>query len=296
MALVAQLQDVWRAQLEKYLLVQPVFADTLCNRNYEADLKKDKNVKIVSVGRITAGALAALTDPWVWGKLDTTNQNFTADQTAEVHQLVEPLDQLGSALNLIDEVSRETALATRLRQDSFIASLHTAIVTNVYGDDANPITVGFDAAAGEILPSVAMTILQQKAAESNANVSVFNTVVPVWLASYLNQELGTRFTSVGDSALAAGVVPGEPLKIAVGGFSKIVPSNNVYNTAGAKYKIMCGNPSQSITFAEALTVSETGKIIEGYGDFVKSLVIYGGKAPFEKAMSLGTFNKGTARQ
>lgn len=301
MALIAQLQQVWRAQVENYLLVKPIFQDVLCNTNYEADLKTNKTVNIISMPELTGRSYTvnqynASPTGWTWDKATTTSQTFQADQTWEIHPNVDPLEQMGSAIKLIDELAIRVTRALRLAHDTYIASLHTGITTNVYGNDGTPIIVGFDSNALEVLPSVAMAKLQRLAAENNADVSTFNTVVPIWLASMLNQELGMRWSSVGDSALGAGVVPGEAMKISLAGYSKIVPSNNVYNTAGAGYKIMAGNPHDSITFAEALTVNETGVVQQGYGDFIKMLNIYGAKIPQQGSMSLGTFTEGTSRR
>ena len=301
MALIAQLQEVWRAQLEKYLLVNPVYVDVLCNRNYEADLKNNKTVNIISIPELTGRTYTANqynvspTD-WIWDKATTTSQTFQADQTFEIHPNVDPLEQYGSAIKLIDEIAVRVARALRLAQDTYISGLHTGVTTNVYGTNAAPIVVGFDKTKNEILPTVAMAQLQRLAAGNDADVSVFKTVVPVWLAQMINEQLGTHFTPMGDKATSSGVRPGVPLEVGVGGFDAIVPSNNVaYDTTTGTnaYKIMAGNPSSGITFAEAVTVSETGKVQAGYGDYIKMLNVYGGKIPVQGQMSLGTFIEGT---
>jgi hypothetical protein len=301
MALIAQLQEIWRAQLEKYLLVNPVFVDVLCNRNYEADLKNNKTVHIISIPELTGRTYSVnqynvSPNDWVWDKASTTSQTFQAGQTFEIHPNVDPLEQYGSAIKLIDEIAVRVARALRLAQDTYISGLHTGITTNTYGTNAAPIVVGFNKAGNETLPTLALSQLQRLAASSNADVSVFKTVVPVWFAQMLNEQLGQHFTPMGDKATASGVRPGVPMEVGVGGFDAIVPSNNVaYDTTTGvnAYKVMAGNPSSSITFAEAVTVSETGKVQAGYGDYIKMLNVYGGLIPVQGQMSLGTFVEGT---
>ena len=74
---------------------------------------------------------------------------------------------------------------------------------------------------------------------------------------------------MGDRRLANGEV-GE-----AAGFS-ILKSNNVPNTAGAKYKIFAGH-SMATTYVEQVLDVQTYKPEKRFGDAVKGLHVYGAK-------------------
>ena len=294
MALTAQVAQAWKERIEAYLNKAAVFANALTNNHYEGDLKGNGTLNIVSIGEVTVGTYTGA--DVTFDDLATTGITFTADQMNYFAFQVPDYIQQKSMIGLLNGGSKKAADAMVRKADDYLASLHSTITTNVYGDDTTPITVGFDTTGGEVLPSVALAELQLLLATANADQSNVKTVVPAWLASYLLMEFGIRNTTGGDSASKVGVNIGKLNLPPIAGFSEIWVSNNVANTASAKYKIMAGTPESSITYASALEKVETGRVQANFADFVKGLQIYGAKIPYETQMALGTFNQGTARQ
>ncbi len=293
-ALTANLTQAWKERIEAYLQKFPIFLQAITNKHYEGEIKSNVTLNIVSVGEISVSTYTGADISF--DTMATTGITFTADQKKSFSFQVLDTDKIGSMLDLINSGSKKAAQAMARTVDDFIAGLYTQITSNVYGTDVSPITVGFDTTVGEILPSVALATIMEILAEANADQSGVNTVVPPWMASYLLQEFGRRFTQGGDSAGQAGVNIGKLDLPPIAGFKEIWVSNNVHNTAGTLYKVMAGTPDAAITFGMALDLVETGRLQNNFGSYVKGLNVYGGKVPFEPHMALGTFNKGTARQ
>ncbi len=298
MALTAQLVTIWRARIESYLDTLSVYKDALCNTHYEGDLKENATLKILTMGDVAESAYTGGWSDGDFAKLATTSQDFTLDQKRKILFAVPDTDQQGSAgYRLLDEGSKRAAYAVSNKRDQFIASLYTQITTNVVGSDGSPVTVGFNTGAGEVLPSVFMATLIETMSGNNADMSQPQAVVPVWLGSYLYQEFSSKFTSGGDQASTYGALPGKMQGLAnnAGGFANIYISNNTPNTASTLYKVMAATPGVGITFASAIDKMEGGRMQNDFADYIKGLFVYGGKAPFEGHMGLGTINKGTAK-
>lgn len=293
MALTAQLLETWKPRAEAYTDKKAVFVQALCNRNYEGEAKENATVHILTVGDVSVSTYSGGWNDSDFASLSTTKVDFSVDQKDKILFRVNDTDQLGSAIKLLDNGMERAAVAIALEVDAFIAGKHSEITTNVYGSDASPIVVGFDSGSGEVLPSRALSRLQRKLAESNADQDAPNVVVPAWLADALLVELGVnRATALGDQLSRLGVTTGLLQGVTAGGFSQIYVSNNVVNTASAKYKVMAGTPKSAITFASAIDKLESGRIQNDFADFVKGLYVYGAKVPFETHMALGTFDAG----
>lgn len=293
-ALTANLTQAWKERIEAYLVKAPIFLQALTNKHYEGEVKSNATLNIISVGEISTGTYTGA--DIAFDTMATTGVTFTADQKKYFGFQVLDTDKIGSMLDLVNSGSRKAAEAMARTVDDYLATLHSTITTSVYGTTVSPIIVGFDSVAGEVLPSVALSVLTQKMAEANADQSNPQAVVPPWFASYLLMEFGIRNTVGGDSAAKVGVNIGKLDMPPIAGFGGIFVSNNVANTAGAAYKIMAGTPDSSITFGMALENVEAGRLQNNFGSFVKGLNVYGAKIPFEAHMALGTFNIGTARQ
>lgn len=302
----------WARRVESYL-TQPitVFREALSNNHYEGDVKGKASLKIRSFGEITYGDY---TGPWndnQWQTLVETEQTLSVDQVKYSNFLVPDPDTTTTEANLVEEGSMKLAYQVSRMYDDYIATEYTQIVTNQYGASGagawsgaggqsgnGPIIVGFNATANEVLPSVALSNIYEMLVANNADLSSVHSVIPPWLGNFLLQELGIRFTPTGDEALKANYQGGYKLPIPnqmVSGFAGLWVSNLVPNTNNAEYRIMCGSPSSSITFASHLETIETVRIQNGFGTGVKALSVFGSKVPFEGHMGLGTFNRGSAR-
>jgi hypothetical protein len=109
--------------------------------------------------------------------------------------------------------------------------------------------------------------------------------VPAWFHGLLLKD--DRFvrsgTMAGDRRLANGEV-GE-----AAGFT-ILNSNNVPQTAGAKYKIIAGH-AQATSYVEQVLDVQTYKPEKRFGDAVKGLHVYGAKVVRPSALACLIANK-----
>ena len=71
---------------------------------------------------------------------------------------------------------------------------------------------------------------------------------------------------------------------------EIMVSNNVPNTAGAKYKVLAGHRI-AWSYASQVTKVEAYRPESRFADAVKGLHIYGGKVVRPNCLAVGTFSK-----
>jgi hypothetical protein len=293
MALTAHKPTAWKYQIEQKFRNLPIFEQALCNNHYEGELKKNATLEIVSIGNVTTTPYTGAWDLSTVSSLATTKQSFEVDQSDTVIFRVKLMDDVQGMLNLMQLGTVEAAEAMSLTKDTYLSGFHTSITTNLVGSDGAPETVGFDQAAGNILPSRFLSAMYTKMAESNAKQQGANIVVPVWLGSMILQELQGRNTQLGDSNVASGVTTGLLPGVKMGGFAGIYVSNNVDNTAGSLYKIMAGAPDHSITTASVIDLVRFVDIPNDFAQDFNMLAYHGAKVPFEKHMALGTVNIGS---
>ena len=162
---------------------------------------------------------------------------------------------------------RRSAWKLRDAADSYIAGLMDVAVPagNTIGTLAEPIDPTADTAYEYLVD------LGVKLDEANTPLNGRFCVVPAWFHGLLLKD--DRFINAGtlrsDRALSNGAV-GE-----AAGFT-ILKSNNVPNTAGAKYRIIAGH-SLATTYAEQIVDLQTYKPEQLFGDAVKGLHVYGAK-------------------
>lgn len=302
----------WSRRVEAYLS-QPitVYKEALSNNHYEGNVKGKASLKIRSFGELSYGDYTGigLESTW-WQTLTETEQTVNVDQVKYTNFQVPDPDQTTTEANLVEEGSMKLAYQISRMYDDYLATEYTQIVTNQYGavgsaawsgaggqSGTGPIVVGFNATANNVLPSVALANMYEMLSANNSDTSDVRCVVPPWFANFLLQELGVRFTPVGDDALKQGPnggklpIPGQMIS----GFKEIWVSNLVPNTGNQYYRVMVGSPASSITFASHLETVETVRIQSGFGTGAKALAVFGSKVPFEGHMALGTFNRGDSR-
>lgn len=99
----------------------------------------------------------------------------------------------------------------------------------------------------------------------------------------LKDDRFVKYTPSADQVLRTGQV-GQ-----AAGF-EIFISNNVPNTTGTKYKILCGHP-MAITFADQIDKVEAYRPERRFADAVKGLHVYGAKVIRPEALVVVTANK-----
>jgi hypothetical protein len=260
---------VWAARLLTALDKALVYGQAgVCNRDYEGDVREKGNtVKIGSIGTVSTGNYekdAEIGDPQV---LTDSEQTLLIDQSKYFHFYVDSIDQAQQNVNVLDEAMRESARELRDLADQYLALIMDGGVAaqNKIGTTTTPKVPTKDDAY-EYLVDLGVLL-----DEANAPTDGRFCIVPAWFHGLLLKD--DRFvrsgTATGDSRLANGEV-GEAAGL------RILKSNNVPNTADAKYKIIAGH-SRAITYVDQVLDVHTYKPEKRFGDAVKGLHVYGAK-------------------
>lgn len=269
---------VWAARLLTALEKSLVYGQAnVSNRDYEGEIREAGNtVKIASIGDVSIGDYIKDTDIADPEILTDSDQTLLIDQSKYFNFYVDSIDRAQQNVNVLDEAMRRSAWALREKADAFISGVMQAAVPagNLIGSLTTP-EVPTAANAYEYLVDLGVLL-----DESDVPLEGRFVVVPAWFHGLLLKD--DRFvrsgTFRGDRALANGQVG------AAAGFS-ILKSNNVPNTAGAKYKIVAGH-SIATAYVEQIVDLQTYKPEKRFGDAVKGLHVYGARVVRPKALAM----------
>jgi len=269
---------VWAARLLVALENALVYGQTnVSNRDYEGEIREAGNtVKIGSIGDVTIGDYVKNTDINDPEVLTDDEQSLLIDNAKYFNFYVDSVDRAQANANIMDEAMRRSAWSLRAAADTFLAGTMEAAVPagNKIGTVADPIVPTKDNAYEHL---VDLGVLLD---EGNVPTDGRFVVVPAWFHGLLLKD--DRFvrsgTFRGDTRLANGEV-GE-----AAGF-RILKSNNVPNTSGAKYKIIAGH-AMATAFAEQVLDVQTYKPEKRFGDAVKGLHVYGARVVRPAALSM----------
>lgn len=274
---------VWAARLLTALEKSLVYGQPyVWNRDYEGEIRTAGNtVKVASIGAITVGDYVKDTDIGDPQVLTDSEQVMAIDQQKYFNFYVDSVDRAQQNVNTMDEAMRRSAASLRDTADVYLAGLMDAAVTagNKIGSTTTPKVPTKDDAY-EYLVDLGVLL-----DEANVPLEGRFCIVPAWFHALLLKD--DRFinggTSRSEKVLANGTV-GE-----AAGFS-ILKSNNVPNTAGAKYKILAGHPIAT-TYAEQVLDIQTYQPEKRFGDAVKGLHLYGAKVVRDTALACLIANK-----
>lgn len=282
MALNNFISSVWAASLLSNLHKSLVYGQTgVVNKNYEGDITAMGNkVKINNIGAVSVFDYLKNDDMPAPQILTDEQRELLIDRAKAFNFQVDDIDRAQSQPDVMDEAMRESAYALRDSEDRYIASLYAGVpAANTIGTDGSP-EAPTAATAYEYLVDLAV-----KLDEANVPLERRWCVVPPWFHGLLLKD--ERFVKAGtmrsDEALRNGEV-GE-----AAGF-RILKSNNVPNTLGAKYKIIAGHPS-AIAVAEQIASIEAYRMEKRFADAVKGLHLYGAKLVRPSAIAVLTADK-----
>ena len=224
-------------------------------------------VKIASIGDVAIGDYEKDTpigDPQV---LSDTEQTLLIDRQKFFHFFVDSVDRAQTNVNVLDEAMSRASWKLRDAADTYIAGLMDAAVPvgNQIGTLVAPI-VPTKNNAYEYL--VDLSVLLD---EANSPIDGRFCIVPAWFHGLLLKD--DRFVRSGTARGDLRLMNGEAGEAA--GFT-ILKSNNVPNTAGAKFRIIAGHRIAT-TYAEQIVDLQTYKPEQLFGDAVKGLHLYGAK-------------------
>lgn len=260
---------VWAARLLTALEKSLVYGQRqVANRDYEGEISQAGNtVKIASIGDVTIGDYTKNSDINDPETLSDTDLSLVINQSKYFNFYVDSIDRAQQNVNMLDEAMKRSAWKLREVADTYLAGVMDAAVPtgNKIGSTTTPKVPTKDDAYEYL---VDLNVLLD---EADTPVDGRFVIVPAWFHGLLLKD--ERFIKAGttrsDNALANGEV-GE-----AAGF-RILKSNNVPNTTGAKYKILAGHRVATAYVEQVLDV-QTFQPEKRFGDAVKGLHVYGAK-------------------
>lgn len=276
--------QIWSARLLENLNKQFVYGQPgVINREYEGEISAAGNtVKIHSIGRVSVGNYTKNTNMSAPETLTDAELTLLIDQSKYFNFQIDDVDKAQTLPKVMDAAMREAGIALADTADQFIAGLYTGITAaNWIGDDDAPkADLGTAGKAYQYLIDMGVLL-------DEANVPAVGrwVVVPSWFHALLLKDdnfVGTG--SAGAENRLANAMIGE-----AGGFT-VLKSNNVPNTASAKYKIIAGH-SMAWSFAEQVNSVEPYRPELRFADAVKGLHLYGAKIVRPTALALLVANR-----
>lgn len=272
---------IWANELLVNLNNAHVYA-ALANRDYEGEIQAaGDTVKIGAIGRITVSDYTKNSDLSSPEALTDAQATLKIDQAKSFNFQIDDVDRAQVKPQLMAGAMREAAYAMSDTVDTFVAALYTdgTPAANL-GTTGSPITDVISATkAYSYLVDLDMAL-------NTANVPSQGRfcVIPSWYLGSLLKD--SRFVGFGTPFNVATLQNGQVGRVAG---MDIYVSNNVPNTAAAKYRIIAGH-SIAWSFAEQLISVEAYRMEKRFADAVKGLHVYGAKVVRPAALQVMTAN------
>lgn len=275
MAVQNFIPTIWSARLNEGFKKALVYGNCV-NTDYEGEIKGlGSAVKINSVGAVTIDNYDKSKGINKPQELDSAQTTLTINQAKYFNFQVDDIDKAQANVDLLDAGIKEASYGLANVADQYIANFYTEVKSgNTIGDDTTPI-VPTITNAYDYLVDLGVILDENDVPEINRFV-----VVPSWFYGLLLKD--PRFTKEID-VMRTGFV-GNIDNMAV------FKSNNVPNTAGAKYKIIAGHKS-AISFAGQVDSVEAYRPESQFSDAVKGLHVYGAKCIKPEGISVLTANR-----
>ncbi|MGG4186758.1 P22 coat protein - protein 5 domain protein [Paenibacillus jamilae] len=266
---------IWSARLNESLKKNLVYGNVV-NTDYEGEIQgQGSTVKINSIGAVTIGnydKVAGIGNPQ---ELDATQKTLVIDQAKYFNFQVDDVDAAQTNVNLLDGGIVEASYGLANVVDQYLAGFYTEVkAENTMGNDTTPMVPTKDTAY-DLLIDLGVLLDENNVPESERFV-----VVPAWYYGLLLKD--ARFTK--DSNIIRTGYVGD-----IDGMT-VYKSNNVPNTAGAKYKIIAGHKS-AISFVGQVDSVEAFRPEKQFSDAVKGLQVFGAKCIKPEALAVLTANK-----
>lgn len=286
MSLNSFIPTIWSARLLENLHLNLVYGSpAIINNDYEGEIRqRGDTVKINAIGTVNVQTYAKNTDINPPDELTDAQSLLTIDQQDYFNFQVDDIDRVQQFPQVMDAGMREAAYGLRNKVDKFIAALYVQ-ASNTIGSDASPVT--FSIATANYWNAAYENLVDMGVVLDENNVPAegrWVVVPPYWEGMMLKDQ---RFVSYGTDANRAVLTNGLIGRAA--GF-QIYKSNNVPNTAGAKYKIIAGH-NMAWTFANQITQVEAYRPQLRFADAVKGLNVYGAKVVRPNSLVVLTANK-----
>lgn len=273
---------IWSARLLAHLDKKHVYA-ALVNRDYEGEIKNfGDTVKINQIGEVTIKDYERGKDIADPEDLSGENTTLTIDQAKYFNFSIDDVDAAQVNPKLMDAAMQRAAYGMNDVTDRYLANLMYLAAENNgdnLGTDEAPLVPTKDTAYDMLVD------LGTDLTEKNVPTEGRWVVVPAWFHGLLLKD--SRFVGNGTDYNKALIEGGE---VGVAAGFRVHISNNVPNTAGAKYKIVAGT-NEAASFAEQILKTEAYRPEKRFSDAVKGLHVYGAKVTQPKCLSVLTANK-----
>jgi N4-gp56 family major capsid protein len=280
MALDNFIPEIWSARLIKALRGTLVYAQpNVMNRDYEGEIAGvGDTVRITSIGDVTVNNYARNADIQAPQELQDAQAMLLIDQQKYFHFQVDDVDKAQMKPQIVDEAMDNAAFALASVADAYVAAKMAtgAASTNAIGTDGAPI-VPTAVTAYEHLVDLGVKLTEANIPHQNRFV-----IIPPWFLGLLLKD--DRFIKADANTT---LYNGEVGKVS--GLS-VIESNNVPNTAGARYKIIAGSKIAT-TYAEQVNKVEAYRPERRFADAVKGLHVYGAKVIRPEALAVLTASR-----
>ena len=273
---------IWSARLLAHLDKKHVYA-ALVNRDYEGEIRNfGDTVKINQIGEVTIRDYKKGEDIADPEDLSSEQTTLVIDQAKYFNFAIDDVDAAQVNPKLMDAAMQRAAYGMNDVTDTYIANIMYLAAENNgnnLGTDEAPLVPTKETAYDMLVD------LGTDLTEKNVPTEGRWVVVPAWFHGLLLKD--SRFVGNGTDYNKALIEGGE---VGVAAGFKVNLSNNVPNTAGAKYKIIAGT-NEAASFAEQILKTDAYRPEKRFSDAVKGLHVYGGKVTQPKCLSVLTANK-----
>lgn len=291
MSITNFIPTVWAADILKALDTLLVYAaPSIINTDYEGEISAaGDSVRITTLGDVTVKTYTKNSDMDPPEELTDAELTMIIDQSKYFNFQIDDIDRRQALPGLREEAARRAAYGLRKVMDGFIAAKYTeAGVTAGLGDDTTPLT-GFTATNTKMHDT--LVDIGTKLDDTDTPEDGRFAVLPPWAVGYLEKD--PRYSSFGTSQNRITLENGMTMNAnglvgRAAGFD-IYKSNQVPNTASAKYKIIAGHPD-AWSRAQQILETEAYRPERRFADALKGLHVYGAKVIRPAQLAVATAN------
>jgi len=277
---------IWSANFLTSFQKASVFTGpAIINRNYEGEIaQKGDRVKINQIADPTISDYTKNSSTLTFETLEDAAMFLEINQAKAFAFEIDDVDMAQGSVGVMQLAMNRAAYKMKDTVDAYLAGLYTqAGVTANLGTTAVPLSITAAATTGG---NVGVIDFFSKVTEELDKVNCPTdgrfAIIPPAIHSKLILASVIQLYTTQQDVLTNGRV-GRTL-----GFDIFV-SNNLTNTAGAKYKCMFGTNS-AITYAEQINKIEALRPQAKFSDAVKALMLYGAKVVQADALACATLS------
>lgn len=276
------INQVWSKKMLRNFYETTAFME-IANTDYEGEIKSQgdkviiRTIPTIDINDYEVGGTLTYQVPAL------ANKELNIDKAKSWSFRLDDVDAVQTDLPLMNKFAADAGerLKIKIDQQCFELSVGDAAATNkgtyagaLSGDQA---TVGINMGTTAAPLSVTKTnatdiIVDANTVLDEANIPSENRwiVLPAWFCALLKKSDLKAANITGDSSgvLRTGVV-------GMIDRTKVIQSNNLYNPTGEVYFHCFAGTKEAMTFALQLTKTESLRIPDSFGDYMRGLSVYG---------------------